>query len=96
MSLDLFPIMAPDPAGGVQMKMLYVFTYRGESHVSCMRDLKPEEHDWLCANWPEYLRQRAEWMAWARVHLQPPFQPGSGWKVKYTQADVQRLLDFQK
>lgn len=95
MALDLFPIMVPDGNGGRNMRMLYVFSYGGESQVSCARELTKDEHDWLCANWPEYLRQRAEWLTWARAKLQPAFQPGNWPGRKMTPADVQRMLDFQ-
>jgi hypothetical protein len=96
MSLSAFPILRPTDTGGKRPVMLYIFTYGGESHISCFRECTPQELDYLKADWPGYLARRAKWLEWARVNLKPTFQPGA-WSHgrKMTPVDVKALLDFQ-
>jgi hypothetical protein len=91
--ISAFPVMVPKEGGGKRPIMLYIFTYGGDSHVSCFRECTPRELDALKADWPGYLTRRAKWIEWARANLRPQFAPGS-MVCHFTRADVEKMLAF--
>lgn len=50
--------------------MCLISEHRGKYYFSCMRDLTPEERQWLVDNWAAYKKDAKAWVEWAKANLQ--------------------------
>jgi len=91
-----FPLLFPD--WKTHDRKPIMIGVSDDCRMATLRNMTPEEADYLAANWTPYLDQRVAWLAWARVNLKPgPCNIFGGVFPNYqpSASDITWLLDYQ-
>ena len=95
--MNEFPLMFPD--WGTHDRKPVMIGVDDSCRMVSIRDATPAEQNDLAANWPAYLEQRKQWLAWAWANLKPAKGPQIMGAIfpNYSPStvDIEWLLNYQ-